>query len=195
MTELAQYCFTDFVADLEMITSAEHEEAEIIRRISRKMKLLLTSGDSILTDEEREANAAHYNRHLVYIDRKRRFVIMGGVWLPGQGTPIHDHGTWGVMGILEGELKVTNYLRLDDRSKPGFAKLRESTGSYQGAGGVSYILPPSEEIHKVENVGEKTTYSMHVYGRDVVEFNMYDLEKGTVGPYMPDYNNCPSKGK
>jgi len=193
MTEVTSYCFQDFIADLEMITSVEHDQAEIIRKISRKMKLVIAGGDEILTDEEREANPTHYNRHLVYIDRKRRFVIMNAVWLPGQGTPIHDHGTWGVMGIMEGELKVTNYLRLDDRSKPGFAKLRESTGMYCGPSSVSYVLPPNEEIHKVENIGEKTTLSLHVYGRDVVEFNLYDLEKGSMAPFTPDYNNCPTK--
>jgi len=193
MTEVTQYCFQDFIADLEMITSVERDQAEIIRKISRKLKLIIGGGDEFLTEQEREASPHHYNRHLVYIDRKRRFVIMAAVWLPGQGTPVHDHGTWGVMGIIEGELHVVNYLRVDDRAKPGYAKLRESTGMYCGKENVSYVLPPNEEIHKVENIGEKTTYSLHVYGRDVVEFNMYDLEKNAMSPYLPDYNNCPSK--
>ncbi len=193
MTEVTQYCFQDFIADLEMITSVEKDQSEIIRKISRKLKILISSGDDLLTDVEREANAAHYNRHLVYMDRQRRFVIMSAVWLPGQGTPVHDHGTWGVTGTLEGELKVTNYLRVDDGKKAGFVKLRESTGVYCGPASVSYVLPPNEEIHKVENIGEKTTYSFHVYGRDTIEFNMYDLETGAIRPYQPDYSNAPSK--
>lgn len=189
MTEVARYCFEDFIADLEMITSVEKDQAEVIRKISRKMRLLVASPEEFLTEEEREASKDHYARHLVHIDRRRRFVVMSAVWMPGQGTPVHDHGTWGLMAIRQGELKVTNYLRLDDRSKPGYAKLRESTGLYAGPGNVSYVLPPNEEIHKVENGSDQTTYSLHVYGRDIVECNVYDLDACTVKPYVPEYVN------
>ena len=187
---LESYCFQDFITDMEMITSVEKDQAEMIRKISRKMKLQLSAGEEFLTPEEREENADHYARHLVYIDRKRRFVVMSGVWLPGHGTPIHDHGTWGVMGVFSGELKVTNYLRLDDRKKEGHAELRESTGMWAGAGSVTYVLPPNEEIHKVENIGDQKTVTLHVYGRDIIECNMYDMEKKTIGPYGPEYVNA-----
>lgn len=188
--EAPAYGFQDFITDLEMITSVEKDQAEMIRKISRKLKFILEGGPETLTPEEREEDTHHYARHLVYIDRKRRFVIMSGVWRPGQGTPVHDHGTWGVMGVFKGELKVTNYLRLDDRTKPGYAHLRESTGLWSGPGSVSYVLPPNEEIHKVENCGDITTYTFHVYGRDIIECNMFDLEKKTIAPYGPEYMNA-----
>lgn len=189
MSESASYCFDDFVTDLEMITSAGTDQTEMIGKISRKMKII-TAGENFLTAQEQEADLKHYARHLVYIDRQRRFVIMSGVWQPGQGTPVHDHGTWGVMGIYTGELKVTNYLRLDDRTRPGYAKLREATGSWQGPGSVSYVLPPNEELHKVENLSEAPTLTLHVYGRDIIECNMYDLKTNEVRPYSVDYVNA-----
>ncbi|MBI4566646.1 MAG: cysteine dioxygenase family protein [Planctomycetes bacterium] len=189
MPETTTYCFQDFISDLEMITSVERDQAEMIRKISRKMKLLIASGEGFLTPKEREEDPRHYARHLVHIDRMRRFVVMSSVWRAGQGTPVHDHGTWGLMGVLEGELKVTNYVRLDDRSKSGHAELREINGLWSGPGSVSYVLPPHEEIHKVENLGEKVTYGLHVYGRDIIECNQYDLEKKTMRPYGPDYSN------
>ena len=188
MSNITTYCFQDFITDLEMITSLERDQAEMIRKISRKMKLLL-DGEEFLTEQERESNPDTYARHLVYIDRRRRFVVMSGVWLPGHGTPVHDHGTWGVMGICSGELHVTNYLRLDDRKKPGHAKLRESTGMYCGHGNVSYVLPPNEELHKVE-CHDKQTITLHVYGKDIIECNMYDLENDSYKPYSPEYKNA-----
>ena len=33
------------------------------------------------------------------------------VWSPGQ-TPVHDHGSWGVVGILEGVPEERSYVRL-----------------------------------------------------------------------------------
>lgn len=188
MNEIGSYCFQDFITDLEMITSVERDQAEMIRKISRKIRLLI-DGEEFLTREEQEDNPHHYARHLVYIDRRRRFVVMSSVWQPGHATPIHDHGTWGVMGIYEGELKVTNYLRLDDRKKPGCAELRESTGMWSGPGSVSYVLPPNEEIHKVECL-DKRTVALHVYGKDIIECNEYDLEKKSYRPYQPEYANA-----
>ncbi len=190
MPAVTAYTFQDFVTDLELVTSAEKDQPEMIRKVSRKMKFLLEAGPSILTPEEREEKSDCYARHLVYIDRRRRFVIMSGVWLAGQGTPVHDHGTWGVMGVFSGELKVTNYTRLDDRKRPGYAEIHEASGLWAGPGSVSYVLPPNEEIHKVENVGDRTTYTFHVYGRDIIECNKYEIEKRTVEPYGPAYMNA-----
>jgi predicted metal-dependent enzyme (double-stranded beta helix superfamily) len=183
MPARATYAFPDFVTDLELITQVETDQAEIIRKISRKMQLLISTQD-FLTDEEQRPDPGHYARHLVHLDRSRRFVFLSGVWLPGQGTPVHDHGTWGIMGIAKGELRVTNYVRLDDRATPGRATLREAAGCWCGPGSVSYVLPPNEEIHKVENAGASPALSIHVYGRDVIECNRFDVERGTMEPYV-----------
>ena len=184
------YGFEDFVTDLQMITALETDQAGIIKRISRKMELLLQSTTEFLTEAEKQQDEKHYARHMVTIDRNRRFVVMSGVWLPGQGAPVHDHGTWGVMGIVSNELRVTNYVRLDDRKRAGTAELRESTGLLCMPGSVSYVLPPNEEIHKVENLSDQVTLSLHVYGRDIIECTMYDLAKRTVMPYNPTYEQA-----
>lgn len=185
-----RYTFDDFMSDLQLITSAERDQAEIIRMISRKMRILMANDTGFLTKPEMEEGERHYARHMVFVDRHRRFVVMSSVWRPGQGTPVHDHGTWGIMGILKGELRVTNYLRMDDRSKPGFAELREASGLVSTQGGVTYVLPPNEEIHKVENVSEENAYGLHVYGKDIVECNMYDLTRKSYRPYSLEYEGA-----
>lgn len=183
-----QYGFDDFITDCEMVTALEKDTGEIIHKISRKMRLVLNTTE-FLTEVERSSDPKHYARHMVHLDRHRRFVVMSAVWLPGQDTPIHDHGTWGVMGIVDNELKVTNYLRMDDRSREGHAELREASGLLQTPGSVSYVLPPNEEIHMVENVSKRVTLSLHVYGRDIIECNMYDFEKQRVMPYSVEYES------
>jgi hypothetical protein len=42
----------------------------------------------------------------------------------------------------------------------------------------------------VENLSERTTLTLHVYGRDIIECNMYDLEKNEIRPYNVDYENA-----
>jgi predicted metal-dependent enzyme (double-stranded beta helix superfamily) len=30
--------------------------------------------------------------------------------MPGQWTPVHDHGSWGVVGVVEGVLEERSYV-------------------------------------------------------------------------------------
>lgn len=191
MPETARYTFQDFITDLEMITTLEQDDAEKIKKIARRMRLLL-NGEEFLTDEEKKVRNDHYARHLVHVDRKRRFIVVSIVWGPGQGTPIHDHATWGVAGVVSGELKVTNYYRIDDGKSGGFADLREASAIVAPSGTVTYVLPPNEEIHKMENLSDQPTITLHVYGKEIAECNMYNVAKKTVERWRLAYTNVTS---
>jgi predicted metal-dependent enzyme (double-stranded beta helix superfamily) len=185
---MEKYTFNDFVTDLELVTSVETDDQEKIRKIARKMKLLL-SGEDFLTEIEKTPRPDHYARHLVHVDRKRRFIVVSLVWGPGQGTPIHDHSTWGVAGIVNNELRITNFVRLDDRKKSGFADLREASAISAPAGTVTYVLPPNEEIHQMENVTDTPTISLHVYGREIFKCNMFDPMTKSYKEWSLNYEN------
>ncbi len=177
------YNFEDFVADLEVFTSFEQDLQERIRKISRRMKILLGNQEDFLTSEELAGKRDNYARHLVHADRKRKFIVVSIVWEPGQGTPIHDHGTWGVAGVVSNELGVTNYSRLDDRSREGYAELKESMHIIAPPGTITHVLPPDEEIHSMQNKTSKTTVSLHVYGQEIYECNMFDIQNKTYKRY------------
>jgi predicted metal-dependent enzyme (double-stranded beta helix superfamily) len=187
------YRFADFVTDLELITAVEAVDEEKIRKIHRKMRLLISGGDDFLSAEAKAPSREHYARHLIHEDAKKRFVVVSLVWGPGQGTPIHDHSTWGVAGILTNELRIVNYDRLDDGSKPGFADLREASSITAPAGTVTYVLPPNDEIHLLENPTDVVTISLHVYGREITECNMYDLATKSYKPWRLSYDKVPVK--
>jgi predicted metal-dependent enzyme (double-stranded beta helix superfamily) len=188
LAQIERYTFNDFITDLELITTVEADDQEKIRKIARKMKLLL-GGEDFLTEVEKTPRTDHYARHLVHVDRKRRFIVVSLVWGPGQGTPIHDHSTWGVAGIVSNELRIVNYVRLDDRKKAGYAELREASAITAPAGTVTYVLPPNEEIHLMENTTEKPTISLHVYGKEIFQCNMFDIKAKTYKNWQLSYEN------
>src|SRR5258706_12890875 len=119
------YKFEDFISDLELITSVGSTDEEKIRRIQRKLRLLI-SGGNFLPSEAKTPALQRYARHLVHEDPKKRFIVVSLVWTPGQGTPIHDHSTWGVAGIGENELRLANYHPVVAGTKAGVARLREA---------------------------------------------------------------------
>ena len=181
------YKFDDFISDLELITSVGSTDEDKIRRIQKKLRLLISTGN-FLPSEARTPALQRYARHLVHEDPKKRFILVSLVWSPGQGTPIHDHSTWGVAGVVENELRIVNYDRMDDGTKAGYADLREASAIEAPAGTVTYILPPNDVIHLIENPTDRTTISLHVYGQSTVECNQFDLAKKSFVPWKLTYD-------
>jgi predicted metal-dependent enzyme (double-stranded beta helix superfamily) len=57
---------------------------------------------SILTAEERNGDRETYKSEVLHSKPDGTFSIVALVWLPGQVTPIHDHVTWCVFGVIQG---------------------------------------------------------------------------------------------
>ena len=53
---------------------------------------------------------SHYTRNLIHEAPGGDLSLYAIVWLPGQWTPVHDHGSWGVVGVVQGVLEERSYL-------------------------------------------------------------------------------------
>jgi 3-mercaptopropionate dioxygenase len=110
----------------------------------------------VLTPEQRVGDPERYRSHVLHVEPDGSFSVVGLVWRPGQITPIHDHVTWCVFGVVQG----TEHEELFD------AELKAIGESDNRAGDVSGFAPPGD-IHRVHNTGDETAISIHVYGTDV----------------------------
>jgi predicted metal-dependent enzyme (double-stranded beta helix superfamily) len=189
------YGLADYVHTIEEVLERRPANPVIIREVSAATKRLVAD-DRWLEERFRVGSPDYYTRHLLHRDPRNRFVVLSLVWMPGQATPIHDHSCWGVMGIVHNSLEEVCYNRLDDGRQPDFAELEQSRGTDVGRGSVAYLLPPYEEIHRIGNTTDKPTVSLHVYGRDLDEVNVFDQATGKVCPmrikyYSPECGNQP----
>jgi len=185
----------DYVRTIEQVLDRRPAHKVIVREVSKATKQLC-SDDRWLDERFRVGDRDSYTRHLLHKDPNNRFIVLSLVWQPGQMTPIHDHSCWGVMGIVQNQLEEIAYERLDDGSRPSYCELEETRGTDVGTGGVAYLLPPHDEIHRIGNVSDKPTISLHVYGRDLDEVNVFDPVSGKVSPmrikfYSPDMGDQP----
>lgn len=115
-----------------------------------------------------------YARHLVHCDSDNRFCLLALVWRPGQGTPIHDHPAWGVLGVARGRMKFTNY-GVDESA--GRRKLVPIEIFIGGPGSVGTVFPPHVDVHRMENCDdEELAITLHCYGCEVREFHVYSQE-------------------
>lgn len=129
-----------------------HETAQLV---AEQLRRHLPTPD-VLTAEQRRGLADDYAALNLHVEPDGSFSIVALVWRPGQITRIHDHGTWCVLGVIEG----VEHEELFD------AELNVIGESDNHAGDVSGFAPPGD-IHRVHNTTDQTAISIHVYGTDV----------------------------
>jgi predicted metal-dependent enzyme (double-stranded beta helix superfamily) len=115
----------------------------------------------ILTPEQRRGDPDRYQTHVLHIERDGSFSVLALVWRPGQVTPIHDHVTWCVFGVIQG-VEHEELFTLD----AGGDYLVEAGQSTNHTAEIAGFAPPGD-IHRVRNPGPTTAVSIHVYGTDI----------------------------
>ncbi|MFG2196303.1 cysteine dioxygenase [Streptomyces sp. NPDC048639] len=118
----------------------------------------------LLTAEQREDHPDRYRQHVLHAETDGSFSVVALVWRPGQCTPVHDHVSWCVTGVHEGEESERRYRLVPDGTT---AHLVATEDVLNPTGAVCGFAPPGD-IHRVRNAGTTTAISIHVYGADVV---------------------------
>jgi predicted metal-dependent enzyme (double-stranded beta helix superfamily) len=168
------YSIKDFSSDLEYIVSNSSSYEDIIRNGAYKMSSLLDN--DVLFDND-FINKVRNNEidNTLYRSTSNNFVIQLFTWEGNSTTPIHDHFTWGLMGIYYNKLKVVEYSL--KKINNNTYDLNETNTYIATEGDICYVLPPNEEIHKISNPTNKLSISIHIYGKPIDKYNIYDLEK------------------
>jgi predicted metal-dependent enzyme (double-stranded beta helix superfamily) len=112
----------------------------------------------------------------------RDYTITSVVFPQGYTTPIHDHATWGLVGLWRGEEEEERFERVDDGTRPHNVTLKVSDMLSSTPGTVNCLIPPDEEIHRIRTVSPGPSYSIHVYGGQIdgKSRRRFDLETGAV---------------
>ncbi len=113
-----------------------------------------------------------YRRHQVVTDEELGFTVVVLLWEPGAVTPIHDHDTWCVFGILEGSLELTDYAIIENDGSAPF-QVREVRRSVVRSGLTGDNSGEDTEVHRVRNVGTERAISLHLYGDDLTERELF----------------------
>ncbi|MCM6773928.1 cysteine dioxygenase family protein [Nocardia sp. CDC159] len=117
----------------------------------------------LLTPEQTEGDPNRYRQHVLHAEHDGSFSIVALVWLPGQQTSIHDHVSWCVAGVHEGQESERRYRLVPDGSS---CRLVTAGDVLNPVGAVSAFAPPGD-IHRVRNAGDSKAISIHLYGADV----------------------------
>jgi predicted metal-dependent enzyme (double-stranded beta helix superfamily) len=135
--------------------AAQADPSDAVLALAPLMMRLLQHAGSFLQPEHFRSNPAGYTRNLIHAAPDHSLSLYALVWLPGQWTPVHDHGSWGVVGVVEGVLEERSFVRL---SAPA-----PETGADHGivlARGGIVLLPPGAVTTFVPNLQEVEVHAL-----------------------------------
>jgi len=176
----------DFVVAFGGLLDGGPDEGDLLRQGAALLKSLILVDDWL---PERYAQPAtdSYRQYLLHADGAERFSVVSFVWSPGQTTPIHDHTTWGLIGMLRGAEVEQHYAhRPDGRLEPEGEPHRLETGA------VDAVSPSIGDLHRVSNAyNDRVSISIHVYGGNIgaVRRAVYEQD-GTSRLFVSGYSNA-----
>jgi 3-mercaptopropionate dioxygenase len=155
-------CPAALVAAIRAATRVHADWDRTAALVAAELGRRLPSPD-VLTAAERAGDPDGYTQHILHTEDDGSFSVVAVVWRPGQMTPVHDHVTWCVVGVIAG----TEHEELFERGGgPDGGHLVRTAVRDNATGSVSGFAPPGD-IHRVHNTTARTAISIHVYGADI----------------------------
>lgn len=128
-----------------------------------------------------------YRQYLLHCDPLERFSVVSFVWGVGQRTPVHNHRTWGLVGLMRGAETSTAMVPV-----PG-QPMRAGAVDHLRPGEVVPVGSDPLDAHWVENARpDGPSVSIHVYGGNIgaIAREVFDPETSEARPFVSGYHNA-----
>ena len=191
---ISTYTLEQFIADMQDLVDGQPDQQKLFDRGSVYLERLVTTPDAIPEQFRVPSGKGRRPNHGSWaIHRGPGLFISSVVWGPGDRIGPHDHQTWGMIGVAGNAIEETRYRRVDDRDRDGFARLEQDRVTLVKPGDVSLLVPEIDEIHAMANDSDRTTFEIHVYGKDLVGLPrcQYNLDTGAIQNFKSSkFDNC-----
>ena len=165
------YQVADLVNDVRAAVKQNPTATLLLERL-KPLVLRVAAQPDWVKPEYYECNQSQgFGLHVLHEEPDHRLWLVAVAWLPRRGAPPHDHGTWAVIAGVDGVEKNILWHRRG-------GGLERSGEERVGPGDVTAFLPNG--IHSVVNESERTTLSVHLYGKNVnfTDRSQFDPDTG-----------------
>ncbi|ELR99260.1 hypothetical protein [Gloeocapsa sp. PCC 73106] len=154
------YRLYHFLCDLEEIERRVTDDFLRLKIIRSLVRRLLMSSYWLQSKYTKPSADTGWSVLKLYDEPYFPFTVQTALWLPGQVSPIHNHGTWGVVAVIAGAEKNTFWQSSDESESKNVKAVSEHTLT---SGDVISFAP--DVIHSIETVGDQPTLTFNVYGQ------------------------------
>ena len=168
----------DFIGRVREIVKAGGAEEEVTARVAARLEPILDD-PRLLSDEQLLVKREGFTLNRIHVEPDGSFSIGAGIWDMGQTTPIHDHGTWGVIGIYRGMESEESFLREGPRESGTRVRLTPRGRRLAGPGDVFVCCSTEDDAHRVSCASSEPVVGVHVYGGDLAGIPRFRYEEAT----------------
>lgn len=176
-----------FIEDVARLVKDEKEEEIVTKKVAERMRELLKEED-VIPEQFKLPNLDKYTLYPLYISPDNCFSIASAVWDVGQLTPVHDHGTWGVIGIIQGKEDKVHY-EVSSNGGP----LKKLMHRELRTGDVAICCTSEQDVHQVSCASQVPCVGIHVYGGNIGELkrHVYDPETSEKNAIITAWDPVP----
>jgi predicted metal-dependent enzyme (double-stranded beta helix superfamily) len=149
-----------FLTEVEDVLDNVDDESSCLPEIRMLARRLVTNSYWVQSQKLQPSPQTGTSVLLLYDELGFPLTVQVVTFLPGIKSPIHNHGTWGVVAVLKGKEKTTCWQRSPSAEFPD--KI-ENTGNITLEPGNIISFTP-DAIHSVEAVGDEPTVTFNIYG-------------------------------
>ncbi len=165
--------FNEYLSQVKAISSSDMQRDEKIERVKECKEMLMNQPDlliEVLAEAARKEEPESFlppdiNGFSLYRDPDKDFSMHCFIWAPHVPYPIHDHGSWGIVGLYRGQIEETKWLWQGEEDHAVMLDSQEPKN--YGQGQVFHVLPLEEGPHSMRAIDDKTAISIHTYGKPV----------------------------
>jgi predicted metal-dependent enzyme (double-stranded beta helix superfamily) len=177
-----------FVADVQAAIAAASSPEQACDAIRPRFAELLADTTWLPAEFQKPAPESSMGggiaQWLIYRDLSGALTLFSLVVPSGSETPIHDHLAWGLVGLYRGTQEEEIYDEVDGALR-FLARRRLVPRDFYP------LLPPHEDIHRVQTTSGGASVSIHLLTNDTgcVWRHTFDAETGEAKPFRSGYVN------
>jgi predicted metal-dependent enzyme (double-stranded beta helix superfamily) len=149
-----------FLTDLEDILKRYDNDIARLEAITPLVRNLLVSSYWLQMEYQQPDPATGWSVHFLYREHDFPITIQMVAWQPGHQSPIHNHGTWGLVAIVDGQERNRLWQRQPHVDFPDHITPTQELVLNPG----DIIALTADAIHSVEPLGDEPTISFNLYG-------------------------------
>lgn len=178
---------TEFIGQVKQILARDGPSAHGLELIAERMRDLVKN-PSVTRNAGEPAGNVHAGRQStpLYTDESG-LTLVRARFGPEAMTPIHNHGSWGIVGVYRGRDRYQIWRRLDDGTVAGQARIELVDELILGPGDVVIMPNPPQDLHAQQGYGGEAAYEFVLFGKNamVLPRLYFDPEQGTAREIAP----------
>ena len=181
----ATYTIESFIGEVKEILASDGSSEAGLNKIAERMKVLARHPELAGDEPMGNIHTGSQSKPL-YVDDSG-LILVRAKFGPEAMTPIHSHGSWGVIGVYQGRDQYQVWRRNDDGTGAGDADVEMVEERILEEGDAVVLPPPPQDIHAQRGYDGEPTYEYVLFGANtmILPRLYFDPEQNSAKEVLP----------